>query len=708
VDDNPFSLGDFATISGPIADGSGVGGIEKTGTGRLVLSSNNTYTGSTIVSGGTLVLKDTANAAFLARNITTNATLEFDSTSVDINYTGAVNGFGSLAKSGIQSLYLSGTASNTYSGTTIVAGGTLVLAKTNGAVAIPGNVLMTDVPGGGSSFLVLNGDNQIASSCVMSFYNPNAWGHFDLNGHTQTLAGINDTDGWGVIEGRWDNTGLNADSVLIINGADPSTFNGTIRDKCQGTGYGRLRLVKNGTGTLTISGPSTGQYTGGLIVNNGTLNYSGGALPACYYKIYGGTLNIGALAQSITSFQMTGGLVLGDGTLTSTSAYDLQNGTVSVNLGGNAGLIKSTSGVVSMTKNLPSGNYVISGGILNINGLSQTVGTLQLSGGTVTGTGSLTSGSPYDLQSGMFIPSMGGSAGLIKSTPGYVSLVRNLPGGNYVISDGTLNINGLSRSISAFQLIGGTVTGTGMLSSSTAFSVRAGMIQPNLAGSVGLNKSGPGTAVLNGLNSYSGLTTVTNGTLQLGPFSQNVVLNIGGADIQAGKIVFDYTGGSSPESQILSILDGGYGDGSHPFATGKIHSSTADAADLALGWMDNSTNHAVTVMYTLFGDSDLDGIVGTSDLNNVLSHYGQQSTWSFGDFDYDSIVGASDLGILLTNFGGHVPEVIDASPYAGLDRKALEILAGAGINVVPEPSSLVLLASCFLGILAYAWRKRRS
>ena len=104
-----------------------------------------------------------------------------------------------------------------------------------------------------------------------------------------------------------------------------------------------------------------------------------------------------------------------------------------------------------------------------------------------------------------------------------------------------------------------------------------------MAGSATLTKSGPGTAVLNGANSYTGVSTVTNGTLQLGPAAQNPVLNLGGADIQAGKIVFNYAGGSDPATQIASILDTGYGDGSHPFATGQIHSSTAATAGLALG-----------------------------------------------------------------------------------------------------------------------------
>ncbi len=45
VDENPFSTGDYAAISGNIVDsaGNGLGGIVKTGAGRLILSGTNTY-----------------------------------------------------------------------------------------------------------------------------------------------------------------------------------------------------------------------------------------------------------------------------------------------------------------------------------------------------------------------------------------------------------------------------------------------------------------------------------------------------------------------------------------------------------------------------------------------------------------------------------------------------------------------------------------
>ena len=46
----------------------------------------------------------------------------------------------SLTKTGIGTLYIKGAASNTYTGATTIAGGTVVLAKTGGAIAIAGNI----------------------------------------------------------------------------------------------------------------------------------------------------------------------------------------------------------------------------------------------------------------------------------------------------------------------------------------------------------------------------------------------------------------------------------------------------------------------------------------------------------------------------------------------------------------------------------------
>ena len=99
-------------------------------------------------------------------------------------------------------------------------------------------------------------------------------------------------------------------------------------------------------------------------------------------------------------------------------------------------------------------------------------------------------------------------------------------------------------------------------------------------------------------------------------------------------------------------------------------------------------------MYTLYGDSDLSGTVDFSDLNTVLSYYNKPGTWAVGDFNYDGQVDFADLNSVLSFYNQSVPVVVDASSYNDLDGGAIDALSGAGISVVPEPSSVVLLASC--------------
>ena len=69
-----------------------------------------------------------------------------------------------------------------------------------------------------------------------------------------------------------------------------------------------------------------------------------------------------------------------------------------------------------------------------------------------------------------------------------------------------------------------------------------------------LTKDGTGTLTLTGANTYTGLTTVSAGTLELGTAAQNPVLTGGGASLGHGLLVFDYTGGTG--SALVTQLQG--------------------------------------------------------------------------------------------------------------------------------------------------------
>ena len=139
----------------------------------------------------------------------------------------------------------------------------------------------------------------------------------------------------------------------------------------------------------------------------------------------------------------------------------------------------------------------------------------------------------------------------------------------------------------------------------------------------------------------------------VGPNAWNAVFNESGANVQGGKLVFDYTNDSSPASSVLSILDASHANGSNPFSVNngaKIYSSTAEDAGDALGWADNGVDK-VTVMYTFYGDATLDGQVDFDDLGVVIGNYGWAETWSGGNFNYDDQVNFDDLGFVVGNYG---------------------------------------------------------
>jgi len=249
---------------------SGTLALVKTGSGTQTLSGANIYyTGGTTVSGGTLLLQDTTNSTFLTKNITNNATLEFNADTVDVDFSGVISGSGTLAKTGSGMLTLSGSTGNTYTGTTTVMAGTLRLNKTSG-VAIGGDLNMA---GNGleSNYVYLDQSNQIASSAVITFgATATTSSRLNLRGHTQTVAGISCSTGRGVIQNVEYESGISADGVLTINNSVDYSYNGYLRDYYQDTSTGKVALVKTGTGTQTLSGANI-RYTGGTTVSGGKL-----------------------------------------------------------------------------------------------------------------------------------------------------------------------------------------------------------------------------------------------------------------------------------------------------------------------------------------------------------------------------------------------------------------------------------------------------
>ena len=214
-----------------------------------------------------------------------------------------------------------------------------------------------------------------------------------------------------------------------------------------------------------------------------------------------------------------------------------------------------------------------------------------------------------------------------------------------------------------------------------------------ISGSGTLTIDGVGTVYLSAANTYTGGTVVTNGMLRANKAAHAALLSNGGTDVRGGQAVFTYlTAADNPAATIRSLLTTGNATG---FATGTLRSTTAVPLH-GLGYIDSGTG--VTVMYTLYGDNDLDGGVSINDFNALSSNFGATSgkTWADGDYDYDGSVSINDFNLLAGNFGQSLSGPVAAVDFIGLlafaathdDLVTFEVTTG-----VPEPGSIGLLAA---------------
>jgi autotransporter-associated beta strand protein len=207
---------------------------------------------------------------------------------------------------------------------------------------------------------------------------------------------------------------------------------------------------------------------------------------------------------------------------------------------------------------------------------------------------------------------------------------------------------------------------------------------------VSITKTGAGKAILGGTQAYSGNTTVNGGVLQLNGSAVwgGALSGPGTTDITGGAVVFDYNDGSAdPAATIKSILTTAYASN---FASGQIHSSTAVANQIGLGWRDDTAAKQVTVLRALYGDANLSGTVDTIDFNLLVNSFSQTGkNWADADFNYDGTVNTVDFNLLASNF---------SKSLAGTT-------AGSAGGLVPEPASFAL-TYLMLGTLSARRRKR--
>jgi len=428
--------------------------------------------------------------------------LELDDTRVFLP--GVISGTGALIKNGPHSVFI-GNATNTYSGGTIVNDGSVsfssqglgagpVTVNNDGSVGIGGAPAMNTLTANGG--------------CVFSGGNGRWSGPVTLNGNTKVSAyeclefnnkqgGISGPGGFTQTGHRVDH-GIRSGAVKLFG---RNTYTGVTKIE-----MGLLEVMSS----LYNNEPA--RWTPANIIVNGA---------AGELRLHVGgegeftAEQAGTMLKNITTGVNNNGLMAG-GTfgLDTTGATNVQD--ISVNItdskgpgGGGVLLKKCGGGTLKLSgANTYSGQTILEGGALSVDSLNS----------LVKGKASSSLGAPKSASDGEIM--MSGGCVLVYTGKGEATdRTLNLPGGRDTITldhSGT----GLLKLTSPFVMSGYAESKTIVLTGSSAGvgELACNMENPyDRAGkaTTAVTKSGTGTWTLSGVNSYTGPTTVSKGTLVL-------------------------------------------------------------------------------------------------------------------------------------------------------------------------------------------------
>ena len=664
------------TFSGTIQNGSATSvGLTKEGNGTLTLSGPNTYSGTTTINNGTLEagVVDQAFGLASAVSVAVGGTMDMGGFNETI---GSLSGAGTVTNSGGSAAVLTTGADNTsttFSGNIQDGASSVGLTKE------------------GTGILILSGDNTYSGNTTLNGGTLNLGsstaigaGTINFNGGTLQYSASNTTDyssQFSAADDQAFNIDTNSQDVTF---ADPLTSNG-------GT------LTKIGDGTLILTGANT--YTGITTISGGTLQIDNG----------GGTGSLGTgdvidnanLTFDLSSNPTVSNNISGTGSIT-------QNGTGTVTLSGtntysgattiNTGTLEA--GVVDQAFGLASAVSVAVGGTMDLGGFNETIGSLS-GAGTVTNSGGsaavLTTGA--DNTSTTFsgnIQDGASTVGLTMEGTGTLILSGdNTYSGDTTLNGGTLNL-GSSTAIGAgtINFNGGTLqysvsntndySGQFSAADDQAFNIDTNsqdvtFADPLTSNGGTLTKIGDGTLILTGANTYTGITTISGGTLQIDNGGGTGSLGTGDV-IDNANLTFDLSSNPTVSNNISgtgSITQNGTGTVTLSGTNTYSGATTINTGTLEAGVVDQAFGLASAVSVAVGGTMDLGGFNET-----IGSLSGAGTVTNSGGSAAVLTTGADNTS---TTFSGNIQ---DGASTVGLTMEGTGTLILSGDNTYSGDTTL--------------------
>jgi len=678
----------FAGTAGTVTLGTNISalGLQFTTTGYTITPGSNTLTvgaggiDASTLSSGTTTLGDTAISGNQSWTVGTGATLSVGT----ISRTAGSGSTLALSNTGTFSTSTTDSSNGIIGGWAVIKTGASSYgfahsgsSGTNTITAAATSTLGTSFSGNNSTVNWSNTDGVTtltAATQVNSF----------IEANDVTVSGLLTIGSGGMILGnsasKWFKNGTGgqlttglASGELFIHTANASSSDMRVWTPIVDNGSTPTILVKDGPGFLGLqpstnsdAASSTNTYTGGSILNGGTVALSGTQpLGTGAVQLNGATLTTFATGNGATAATVSNNIAV------SGSAAFM------VNSGGNLSLNGTLTGSGSLTFGNSSANNSI---FLNL--------TNSLSSGTITMANST--------NAVRFSSVNAGNAN--------VAFVFNNAGANRDTVDfttGTISFGSLAGTglIQANNATGTKTISEGALNTDTTFSGAIG----GGSGTIALTKVGTGTLTLSGNNSYSGGTTISAGKIQ--------ITNASGSGI--GTAAISVNGGTSATLGGTGIATGAVtvDNGSH-LAPGAITTASnfGSAGTITLssasGLTLTNANMDFDLSTTAGGTNDKVAL-GTANLTFSTLNF------NFAGTTLDTTTAYTLISTTGSLSAGTVAGITSSftNVTGGSYAASYNFVAGTGLQVtftaIPESSSAAFAIVTLLGMVVLIRRRNQ-